>query len=318
MSGPSCSVSHPTSSVGYGVARIWRCTYSVGRSSSAAQALLVTGERLERRLHLVDPARDPHGTELDRAEPQAREPVEHAVEDHRRHREHHRVGDAHVVDRAEVLLTAVEVGRDRQTVQEVVVVEVVALAADVEHDRDPGVLGGGPHRVEPEVARRVSLRARRRHEQGGGAHLDRLTGHCRRGVEVGERHVEGRQQPAIDRAEVDHAAVVGTGGVVDELRLRLLPRREASVVERVEHELAGDTEQVEGARPVVADEAAGRGEVLARHDLGVLGGAVLVGLVPGPHAVDVERAAVAVGRRRESSARAIRGRRSRRATSAIP
>ena len=34
---------------------------------------------------------------------------------------------------------------------------------------------------------------------------------------------------------------------------------------------------------------------LPRHDLGVLGGAVLVGLVPGPHAVDVERVAVAVG-----------------------
>ena len=113
MSGPSCC-GEPPDVVGRVGGRPDLALHVLGRAQlEGAQALLVTGERLERRLHLVDPTRDPHRTELDRAESQAREPVEHAVEDHRRHREHHRVRDAHVVDGPEVLLTAVEVGRDR-------------------------------------------------------------------------------------------------------------------------------------------------------------------------------------------------------------
>jgi len=45
--------------------------------------------------------------------------------------------DAHVVDRAEVLLAAVEVRRDRQAVAEVGGVDQVAGAPDVEDDGDP-------------------------------------------------------------------------------------------------------------------------------------------------------------------------------------
>ncbi len=48
-------------------------------------------------------------------------------------------------------------------------------------------------------------------------------------------------------------------------------------MERVEQELAGEAEQIEGTRPVFGDEATGGGEVLAGHDLLGLDRLVLVG-----------------------------------------
>ena len=57
----------------------------------------------------------------------------------------------------------------------------------------------------------------------------------------------------------------------------MLPVAQAAVVEGVEHELAGEAEQVERPRPVLGEERAGGGEVLAGHDLLGLDGAVLVG-----------------------------------------
>ena len=56
-------------------------------------------------------------------------------------------------------------------------------------------------------------------QQRGGAHRDRLAGHRRRAVEVGQRHVAGGQQPGVDGAELDHAAVVGAGGAVGEVEV---------------------------------------------------------------------------------------------------
>ena len=43
----------------------------------------------------------------------------------------------------------------------------------------------------------------------------------------------------------------------------VLPVVQPAVVERVEHELAGEAEQVERAGPVLGEERAGGGEVLA-------------------------------------------------------
>ena len=51
----------------------------------------------------------------------------------------------------------------------------------------------------------------------------------------------------------------------------VLPVVQAAVVERVEHELAGEPEQVEGAAAVLGEERPGRREVLAVHDLRRLG-----------------------------------------------
>ena len=89
-------------------------------------------ERLERRVELPHPARQPDGALLDDADLEPREAVEDAVEDHRRQRLHRRIRDRHVVDRAEVLGAAVEVGDRRQAVLEVVRVEQPPAAADVE------------------------------------------------------------------------------------------------------------------------------------------------------------------------------------------
>jgi len=84
---------------------------------------------------------------------------------------------------------------------------------------------------------------------------------------------------------------VGPGGAVDELGVRLLERGEAAVVERVEDQLAGEPEQVERPRAVLGDEAPGRREVLAGHDLGRLDRPVLRRGVLLPHPLQVERAA---------------------------
>ena len=77
----------------------------------------------------------------------------------------------------------------------------------------------------------------------------------------------------------------------------VLPVVQPAVVEGVEHELAREPEQVERARAVVRDERSGRGEVLARHDLGRLVGAVVVGGVLGGEAGErgVEIAQLLVG-----------------------
>ncbi len=171
-----------------------------------------------------------------------------------------------------------EVGGDRQAVVEVGRVDQVAGAADVEHDRDAGLLGLTPHRVERDVRRRVPHRAARCDEQRGGAHLDRLAGHRVSPVEVGERHVAGGQQARIDRAELDHPAVVGAGGAVGEVEVGLvLPLVQPAVVERVEQQLALHADEVEHPRPVLGQEGARGGEVLAVHHLDVLVREELVG-----------------------------------------
>ena len=66
----------------------------------------------------------------------------------------------------------------------------------------------------------------------------------------------------------------------------MLPVVQPAVVERVEHELAREPEEVERPRPVFGDERAGRGEVLAAHDLFGLGRPVLVRRVLGAQAIE--------------------------------
>ena len=110
----------PTGSVGYGVTRIWRRTYSLGRSSSRRSRSSVFANASSAdsicRIQLGSHTR----ALLDDADLEAREVIEDAVEDHRRQRLHRRERDRHVVDRAEVLGAAVEVGHHRQAVLEVV------------------------------------------------------------------------------------------------------------------------------------------------------------------------------------------------------
>src|SRR5579862_2912648 len=87
---------------------------------------------------------------------QSREPLQDAVEDHGGERLGRRPGNPHVVDGPEVLLTAVEVGRHGQAVHEVVAVDEIAGAADVEDEGQAGFLDTGPDGIEGPVTRRVS------------------------------------------------------------------------------------------------------------------------------------------------------------------
>ena len=171
-----------------------------------------------------------------------------------------------------------EVGRDRKAVAEVAPVDEVTGAADVEHDGDLCFLSVGPHAVETDVAGRMTGRASRRDEQSGGSHLDRFVGHRGRVSDRAQRHVAGGEQPRIGRTELDHPSVVRAGRTERELDVaRVLPVAEATVVERVEHELAREAEEIDGTPAVLGEERAGRGEVLAVHDLGSLVSGVLVG-----------------------------------------
>ena len=182
--------------------------------------------------------------------------------------------DTHVADGSEVLFAAVEVGRDRVTVLEVVVVEHVVLTADVEHDRNARFLRRGPDRVEPEVTRRVPLRAGRGNEERRSTHVDGFVRHVAGGIEVGKRHAHRGQESRVCRTELGHAAVVCTRGTGGELGVGVFPVGPWHVEEGVEDELALYADEIDRPNAVGRVEAAGRSEVLARHDLCFFGGAV--------------------------------------------
>ena len=126
---------------------------------------------------------------------------------------------------------------------------------------------------------------------------------------VDQRDVQRRQQARVDRAELEHAAVVGPGGGVGEVGVGVLHVVQAPVVERVEDELAREPEEVEGAGAVLGDEGSRGGEVLARHDLGLLVGPVLGRGVPRPQRVEGRTRGHAAARpgRRSGAARSRPG-----------
>ena len=164
-----------------------------------------------------------------------------------------------------------EVGDQWQPVLEVARIDERPAAADVKEDRQPRFLGLCPHGEEAGVARRMRLRTGRRHEQRfrpGGNHV---SGHRPSPIEIGERYVARRQQPGVDRAEVEHRTVVRARDAVGERGVPLvLGGAEVVVQERVEHELAPEAEQVERPGAVFLDERPHRAPVLPEHDL-VLG-----------------------------------------------
>ncbi|MHB8438365.1 MAG: hypothetical protein ACYDD4_04295 [Acidimicrobiales bacterium] len=105
--------------------------------------------------------------------------------------------------------------------------------------------------------------------------------------EVGERHVASGQQPRIGRAELDHPAVVGARHAVGELEVAaVFPVVKAAVVESVEHELAGEAEEIQCPPTLLGDEGSGGGEVLAGHDLRLLVAPVLLAQVRGAQSVE--------------------------------
>ena len=146
----------------------------------------------------------------------------------------------------------------------------------MEDHGDAGVLGAGPHRVEPDVAGGVTRWAGRRDHQRLAAHGEGLVGHGRGPLEVGEGEVTDGEQARVDGAEVDHGPVVGASEAVGVVEVaRVLDPLQFLVRERVEHQLAGEAEDVKGPAAVLADERAGGPPVLAQHDLGLVAGAVV-------------------------------------------
>ena len=90
---------------------------------------------------------------------------------------------------------------------------------------------------------------------------------------------------------------MGAGGGVGQVGVGVLHVVQAPVVEGVEDELAREPEEVEGPATVLGNEGSGGGEVLARHDLGLLVGPVLGRGVPRPQALERrDQIALLVGR----------------------
>ena len=121
-------------------------------------------------------------------------------------------------------------------------------------------------------------RAARRDEQRGRAHRDRLVGH-RRGARRSRRAARSRWAAGGGRPSRTRPSRGCARGRRRSASSRSPPCSQSwsrPVVERVEHELAREPEQVERAGTVLGDERAGRREVLAAHDLLGLDGAVLV------------------------------------------
>jgi len=136
-------------------------------------------------------------------------------------------------------------------------------AADVQHDRNAGVLSLGPYGVEGDVTGGVTLRTGRRDQQRFAAHVERLGCHLRGAVEVGERDVADRQQAPVDRAEVDDGAVVGPGDAVGVVQvIAVLGVVQFLHVRAVEDQLGLETQQVECLRAVLLEERARRPIVL--------------------------------------------------------
>ena len=258
-----------------------------GPETERPQPVLVPGKSVKGCFHLSQPRRHPDGSLLDHADPQGRETFEDPVEDHGGQGLSRWPRDPHVVDRPEILLPSVEIGRNGKSVVEVMGVDQVSRAPDMEDDRNAGVLDAGPHRVQPHVARGVSGRTTRGHQHRCRPHRDHLVRHGRRLIEVDKGDITSREEAVIDRAELHHGAVVGAGRTVGELEIgRVLPVAQPAIVEGVEHQLAGEAEKVEGPRAVFGDERPRGGEVLPCHDLGRLVAAILLRGVHGAEPVE--------------------------------
>ncbi len=157
----------------------------------------------------------------------------------------------------------------------------------MEHDRQTGLAGRGPHGVEADVAGRVRRRAARGDEQRRRAHRDRLGGEGAGAIEIGQGHVQAGQQSRVGGAELDHRPVVGACSTDGQLEIAgMLPSAQPGVVEGVEDQLAGEAEQIERPATILRDERSGGGEVLAGHDLGRLVGEVVGRSMPGCQSVE--------------------------------
>ena len=106
-------------------------------------------------------------------------------------------------------------------------------------------------------------------------------------VGVDHRDVARGQEPGVDRAELEHAAVVGPGGGIGQIDVGgVLEFVQAPVVEGVEDQLAAEAQEVQGPGPIFGDERPRGGEVLALHDLDRFGGPVVRGSMAVPELLE--------------------------------
>ena len=280
----------PTSSVGYGVNRTWRRTYSLGPQRQRPGAA-PRGGRTRRR-----PTPSAASTTAPRSRPaRSRRCAGRGTARARRRRSSWPAsgpaGRGCPCSRpsgSSPRRRGSRAGSGRP-LREVGGVDQVAGAADVEHDGDAGLLGPGPHagrgrrgwasgpagsRRRPAGPRRpcamassasaggpveVGQRARSRWAAGGGRRS--RTRPCPRLWARAAPMARSRSPPCSQSR-----------------RRRLWNVLKTSWLEK--------PEQVEGPGAVLGQEAAGGREVLAGHDLGLLDGAVLVGAVLGGEAVE--------------------------------
>ena len=205
-SGPVFAIVQPVSSCGYGVTRTWRL-HVLARPQVHLPA---TGLRSCGTPRARSPScRIQPGTHV---APSSITPMrnvgmahQHAVDDQRVQRLHHRQRDREIVDRLEVRVAAVEVGNRRAAVVEVV--------ESTSRSRPRRPRAARPERPLPRTsptsarARRGSASARRdtgRSRSRRVPAVDRLAGELDRGGHVADGH-DGRRAAAADRPSTSRA-----------------------------------------------------------------------------------------------------------------
>ena len=142
----------------------------------------------------------------------------------------------------------------------------------MEEDWQSGLLDEGPEGIEAHMAGTVAGGAARGDHQAPASQLDRLPGDpgCR--LDVDQGYIAGRQEPTVNRAEVDHHAVVGPGAFQGQVHATRLLKPVIAQGVGGEDQLAGEAQQVEGVGPVLTPEGTESLVVLAQQQVGFVAG----------------------------------------------
>src|SRR5580692_4042207 len=98
----------------------------------------------------------------------------------------------------------------------------------------------------------MSGRTARWNQQRLAAQFDRLLRRCQHALEADERHIAGGEETPIDRTKMAHHSIVGLRDCVAEVRIPRFIEAEIAQTPGRENQLAGETQLIEGPRPVFA------------------------------------------------------------------
>src|SRR5262249_14790834 len=137
-----------------------------GPHAQLAQATLRPAEGVDHDLHTFEPGGDPHGAELDYADLEPREFLQHVIEDERRQRHFNPMADGHVEEPREAFAATVEVRLSAPAVGAEAFGNLARrIFLDVEEDGDAGFFSQRVQRMQVRMRERVRRRGNRRERE---------------------------------------------------------------------------------------------------------------------------------------------------------